>query len=198
MRFCLPVLAVVFCLLAPAVARANCVPFSVDAPKTKVWYVLPGPYVAYGARVNALDNDKEAGFMDYGLEISVHRFLLPADGSGSIFSLAGYGALMQLSLGSSLADTRTRDDLGPTGRVALGGQTTFGPLGLELGLQSRFGSPVYASTFGAFFGGFVSLGFMSSGIQVEAPIASLSGEGRLVPWLVTFPFTLKWPLESKD
>lgn len=151
-------------------------------------YVLPGALLTGGGRACCMS---ESGFVDVGVEVSAHRFVR---GSGStIFTQLGYGGLVQLQVGGIPMAEKTPSDLGPHLRLGLGGQGTWGLLGLQGGIMTRAGSATYGTTAGVFGGAFVTFGLVSGGLQVDVPIASSTREPRM-PTLAMGMATVKWVL----
>ena len=168
-------------------ALAHSVPGDPDPGRTL--YVLPGLLASTGFRACCAE-DRDGGFIDLGIEISAHRFV-PASG-GTILTQLGYGGLVQAQLGGiPLVDHPSAREVGTSFRLAVGAEGTFGPLGAQAGVMTRMGSETYGTAVGPFGGLFVSLGIFSVGMQVDVPLASAGGEGRM-PVLVTMPVTLKW------
>lgn len=149
-------------------------------------YVLVGP--VFGASWFATDSNHRVN--DIGIEASVHHFL--RNDHVATTSRFGIGALAQAEM------TFATDGSGQTSsRFALGGQATFSIFGVQSGFYTRAGVPNFGDTFGAFVGGFVSLGIVSFAFQAELPIMSMSS-GAPTPIVYSLVTTLKWPFEIRD
>ena len=173
-------------LLAPS-AFAHSVPG--DADPARDLYVMPGLVMDTGFRSCCLD-EPEGGFIDVGVEVSAFKFV---PSSGTIFVQPGYGGLVQAQIaGLSFSAHPSPEEPGTHARFAVGGEATLGPLGVQAGVMTRVGSATYGSAVGPFAGVFMTLGVVSAGIQVDAPVV-WSGDRRM-PLFVTVPITAKFPI----
>ncbi len=173
-------------LLAPS-ALAHSVPG--DADPGRALYVMPGLVMDTGFRGCCLD-EREGGFLDIGVEVSAFKFV---PSSQPIIFQPGYGGLAQAQIaGIPFNDHPSPKEPGTHARLAVGGEATFGLIGAQAGVMTRLGSPTYGSAVGPFAGVFVSIGIISAGIQIDAPVVS-SGDARM-PLFVTMPITAKFPI----
>ncbi len=142
-------------------------------------------FVPVGVAAQVLGS-RERAFLDGGLEVSVHHF--PAT-RGRLDSLWGYGGFAQLQVGGvGLDHDGSRAHL----RWASGGQVTWSVLGCELAVAHRALVPGHADAIDLAAAGFVSIGVLSAGVHVEAPVVHLGDGPHQLP-AIGGMFTAKFP-----